>query len=130
MEHPQKCGVLMSEKTKLGQIIYELRIRHSMRSQELADRVGISRAYLSHLEHGVRINPDPAVIMKIAKALDLTQEEATELFDMYARETGQIAPDIAEYIRSSKTVQKALRYSCNKDVPDEAWENFIEKLKK
>ena len=120
----------MNKSKNFGQFISDLRIRHSMRSQDLADRVGISRPYLSQLEHGVRLNPDPAVIMKIAKALDLTQEEAAELFDMYARETGQLAPDIAEYIRSSKTVQKALRYSCNKGVPDVVWEEFIEKLKK
>ena len=100
-----------------------------MRSQDLADRVGISRAYLSQLEHGVRVNPDLAVIIKIAKALDLAQEEAAELFDMYASETGQIAPDIAEYIRSNKSVQMALRYACTKGVPDEVWEQFIEKLK-
>ena len=119
----------MNENTKFGQIISDLRIRHSMRSQDLADRVGISRAYLSQLEHGVRLNPDPAVIMKISQVLDLKDDESAELFDMYARETGQLAPDIAEYIKSSKTVQKALRYACNKGVSDEVWEEFIEKLK-
>ena len=121
---------LMNRNTNFGQFISDLRISHSMRSQDLADCVGISRPYLSQLEHGVRLNPDPVVIVKIAKILDLTIDESAELFDMYAKETGHLAPDIAEYIKSSKTVQKALRYSCNKGVPDEAWENFIEKLKK
>ena len=120
----------MNENTKFGQFISDLRIRHSMRSQDLADRVGISRPYLSQLEHGVRLNPDPVVIVKIAKVLDLTLDESAKLFDMYARETGQLAPDIVEYIKSSKKVQKALRYSCNKGVPDGVWEEFIEKLKK
>lgn len=96
-----------------------------MRSQDLADRVGISRAYLSQLEHGVRVNPDPAVIIKIAKVLDLTDAEAAVLFDMYAMKTGQLAPDIAEYIRSNKSVQMALRYACNNGVPVEIWEQFI-----
>ena len=118
----------MNEKTKFGQIISDLRIRHSIKSQDLAERVGISQAYLSQLEHGVRINPDPAVIMRISQALDLTDDESAELFDMYAKETGQLAPDIAEYIRVNKTVQKALRYACNKGVSDEVWEKFIEKL--
>ena len=120
----------MNRKTNFGQFISDLRIKHSMRSQDLAERVGISQAYLSQLEHGVRLNPDPVVIVKISKILDLTIDESAELFDMYARETGQLAPDIAEYIKSSKTVQKALRYSCNKCVPDEVWKKFIEKLKK
>ena len=99
-----------------------------MRSQDLADRVGISRPYLSQLEHGVRLNPDPAVIMKISQVFDLTDDESAELFDMYANETGQLAPDIAEYIKSSKMIQKAMRYACNKGVSDEVWEKFIEKL--
>ena len=120
----------MNEKTKLGQLISDLRVRHSMRSQDLAERVGISQAYLSQLEHGVRLNPDPAVIMKISQVLDLTDNEAAKLFDMYAEETGQLAPDIAEYIKSSKTVQKALRYACKKGVPDEVWKQFIEKAEK
>ena len=120
----------MNKSKNFGQFISDLRISHSMRSQDLADCVGISRPYLSQLEHGVRVNPDPAVIMKISQALDLTDDEATELFDIYAEETGQLAPDIAEYIRSNKTVQKALRYSCNKGVSDEVWEQFIDKLKK
>ena len=115
----------MNENTKFGQFISDLRIRHSMKSQDLAERVGISQAYLSQLEHGVRLNPDPAVIMKISQVLDLTDNEAAELFDMYAKETGQLAPDIAEYIKSSKTVQKALRYACNKGVPDEILGEFI-----
>ena len=120
----------MNENTKFGQFISDLRLKHSMRSQDLAERVGISQAYLSQLEHGVRLNPDPGVIVKIAKILDLTIDESAELFDMYAKETGQLAPDIVEYIKSSKKVQEALRYSCNKGVPDEAWGEFIEKLKK
>ena len=99
-----------------------------MRSQDVAERVGISQAYLSQLEHGVRLNPDPAVIIKISQVLDLTDDESAELFDRYARETGQLAPDIAEYIRSNKTAQKALRYACNKDIPDEVWKQFIDNL--
>ncbi|MCH5194690.1 MAG: helix-turn-helix domain-containing protein [Oscillospiraceae bacterium] len=120
----------MKENTKLGQVIYDLRIRHSMKGQALAEKVGISRSYLCQLEHGVRLNPDPAVIMKISKVLDLTDDEASELFDMYAKETGQLAPDIVEYIRSNKMVQKALRCACNKGVPDEVWGQFIEQLNK
>ena len=100
-----------------------------MKGQALAEKAGISRSYLCQLEHGVRLNPDSAVIMKISKVLDLTDDEASELFDMYAKETGQLAPDIAEYIRSNETVQKALRYACNNGVSDEVWEQFIEKLK-
>ena len=119
----------MNESKNFGLFISVLRTSHSMSSQDLAKKAGISNGYLSQLEHGIRHNPDPYVIMKIAKVLDLTQEESAELFDMYSKATGQISPDIIEYIKSSKAVQNALRYSCNENVPDEVWEQFIEKLK-
>lgn len=120
----------MNENRNFGLFISVLRTSRSMRSQDLAKKVGISNAYLSQLEHGVRLNPDPAVVMKIAKVLDLTLEESIKLFDMYSKATGQISPDIAGYIMDNKTVQKALRYAHAVNASDEAWEDFIEKLKK
>ena len=120
----------MNRNTHFGQFISDLRMRHSMGSQDLAKRVGISTAYLSQLEHGVRQNPDADIIMKIAKALDLTQEETAELFDMYSNATGQISPDIAEYIMTNKIVQKALRFAYAANTTDDVWEQFIEMLKK
>ena len=113
----------------LGLFISVLRTSHSMSSQDLAKKVGISNAYLSQLEHGVRLNPDSDVIVRIARVLDLTQEETAELFDMYSMATGQISPDIAEYVMGNKTVQKALRYAYAVNATDEVWEQFIEKLK-
>ena len=120
----------MNENTKFGQFISDLRIRHSMRGQELADRVGISKPYLWQLEHGVRLNPDSNVILKIAKILDLTEQESVALYDMYAEVTGQLSPDIAEYVKSSKAVQKAIRYVLSVNATDDVWEQFIEQLKK
>lgn len=120
----------MNERTNFGQFISNLRIRHSMRSQDLARRVGISSAYLSQLEHGVRLNPDAEVMLKIVKVLDLTNEESAKIYDMYAAATGRISPDIELYIKESKTVQSALRYACNVSAADEVWERFIEQLKK
>ena len=119
----------MNGNTKFGQLISDLRMKHSMRSQDLAEKAGISKAYLSQLEHGVRLNPDADVVLKIAKALDLTKQEAAMLFDMYAEATGQLSPDIAEYVKRNKLIQKALRYAHDVDVSNEAWEQFIEQLK-
>lgn len=119
----------MNGNTKFGQFISDLRMKHSMRSQDLAEKAGISKAYLSQLEHGVRLNPDADVVLKIAKALDLTKQESAMLFDMYAEATGQLSPDIAEYVKRNKLIQKALRYAHDVDVSNETWEQFIEQLK-
>ena len=119
----------MNENTKFGQFISDLRIRHSMSGQELADRVGISKTYLWQLEHGVRLNPDADVIIKIANALDLTEKESATLYDMYAEATGQISPDIAEYVKNNSALQRAIRYVLSVNITDEVWELFIEQLK-
>lgn len=119
----------MNGNTKFGQFISDLRMKHSMRSQDLAEKAGISKAYLSQLEHGVRLNPDADVVVKIAQALDLTKQEAAMLFDMYAEATRQLSLDIAEYVKSNKLIQKVLRYAHDVDVSNEAWEQFIEQLK-
>ena len=119
----------MNTNTYFGQFISDLRTRHSMGSQDLAKRVGISTAYLSQLEHGVRQNPDADIVMKIAKALDLTKQETAAFYDMYAEATGQLSPDIAEYAKSNKLVQKALRYALDVHAADDVWERFIEQLK-
>lgn len=119
----------MNENTKFGQFISDLRIKHSMRGQELAERVGISKSYLWQLEHGVRVNPDPDVIVKIVKVLNLTKQESAALYDMYAEVTGIISPDIAEYVKSSKALQIAIRYVISVNAKDEVWEIFIEQLK-
>ena len=119
----------MNESKNFGQFISDLRSRHSMKGQALAEKVGISRSYLCQLEHGARLNPDADVIIKIVKALDLTKEESANLCDMYAEATGQLSPDIAEYVKSNKLIQKVLRYAHDVDVSNEAWEQFIEQLK-
>ena len=120
----------MNESKNFGQFISDLRNRHSMKGQALAEKVGISRSYLCQLEHGVRLNPDADVIIKIVKALDLTKEESAALCDMYAEATGQISPDIAEYVKGCKAVQKVIRYILSVNATDEIWELFIEQLNK
>ncbi len=57
----------MNNNYKFGQFISEKRIRLSMESQELAKAFGISNAYLSQLEKGIRTNPSINLILsKIA----------------------------------------------------------------
>jgi putative transcriptional regulator len=61
--------------------IKEYRARHDMTQQELADRVGVRRETIIHLENG-RYNPSLKLAYDIAKALDGTVEELFR-FDEY-----------------------------------------------
>lgn len=88
----------MTNDLTFGQFISEQRQKHSMESQELAKALGISGAYLSQLERGVRTNPSTELLDKIAMVLCLNKIETETLYDLYAKVSRQISPDIAVYI--------------------------------
>lgn len=120
----------MNDKTDFGQFISEQRKKHSMESQEFAEALGISGAYLSQLERGVRTNPSVELLDKIAMVLCLNQIETETLYDLYAKVSGQISPDLAVYVSSSETVRQALRTARDANATEEDWKQFIEQLKK
>ncbi len=120
----------MNDKPKFGQFISEKRQKLSMESQELAKSLGISNAYLSQLEKGTRTHPSAELLDQIAKILCLSKTETETMYDLYAEASGQISPDIAEYVAENKIVRQALRAARDADAADEDWTQFIEQLKK
>lgn len=119
----------MKYKTDFGQFISEQKAKISLQSQELAKILGISLGYLSQLEHGKRKCPDVRLLQKMIEVFDLSAEEINVLYDLYSDASGQISPDIAEYIQSNRIVKKALRYARDVSAKDEDWVQFIESLK-
>ncbi|MFJ8923930.1 helix-turn-helix domain-containing protein [Streptomyces sp. NPDC102415] len=53
-----------------GAVIRHRRMRMGLEMSELADRAGISRRYLSHLENGTRTQMRPRRYTALCKALD------------------------------------------------------------
>jgi len=62
----------------LGQFINEMLYRVQMTQQELADKAGFSKAYISHLING-RTNPPKYKLIRLAFAMKLTIEETNKL---------------------------------------------------
>ena len=58
----------MSPK-RLGRVIKTLREEKGLSQKALAERVGVTDAYITMLETGVRKNPSLAVLQRLAKAL-------------------------------------------------------------
>jgi transcriptional regulator with XRE-family HTH domain len=54
----------------LGRTIGQLRQKLGLSQEELADRAGIHRTYVSQLERGIK-SPTLAVLIKIARALGI-----------------------------------------------------------
>jgi transcriptional regulator with XRE-family HTH domain len=55
----------------LGKVLAKCRITAGISQEELADRAGIHRTYVSQIERGLK-SPTLAVLFKISKALDTT----------------------------------------------------------
>ena len=47
--------------------LHDLRIRHKLSLQEVADKVGISKAHVFNLEKGITANPSMDLVVKLAE---------------------------------------------------------------
>lgn len=54
------------------------RERAAITQKQLANAAGIAQCYLSELEKGRKKNPNPAILLKLSKALNVTMEELME----------------------------------------------------
>ena len=59
----------MDIRRRLAANLKRLRLAHGWSQEELAERAGLHRTYISGVERGVR-NPTVTVLEKIAKGLD------------------------------------------------------------
>ena len=120
----------MTDKLRFGQFISEKRIQHSMTEQELAGLIGISTAYLSQIESGVRSNPKEEILAKLVYCLHLTMEETYKLYDLYAAANSTVAIDVIQYTKRNAIVSRAIRAAEILGAKECDWLEFIEKLNK
>jgi transcriptional regulator with XRE-family HTH domain len=62
----------------VGPMIARLRKQRRLTLLQLANRVGVTEAYMSMLESGARKNPSLTTLKKLAKALKVTLAELVE----------------------------------------------------
>lgn len=58
---------------------YVKRLRGEMKQSVLADKAGVSQAYISGIERGINTKVDPVIIRKIAEALGRPASEAVRI---------------------------------------------------
>lgn len=81
----------MSAAAQFGACLRLLRLDAGLSLRGLAERVGVSGAYLSRVEHGVDGVPTPDRLLRIAQALDVPPPLLLEL-------GSRVAPYVASYL--------------------------------
>ena len=82
---------------KLGEYIKAQREALSVSQRQLAGRIGIHHSYLARLEAGDYAQPAPAILHRIAEALDLEPED---LFALAGHTVPHELPSFAPYLRA------------------------------
>lgn len=100
---PKTAGARPEISPELGRIVRQRRLLRGWSQQDLANRVGVSRATASHIELGLKRVTDPQVVKRLAEVLDITPDV------VYAAQ-GVIPPDIVDSVSRMTAFQlQALR---------------------
>ena len=94
---------------RLGRYVRGKRAAAGLTLRQLEARSGIDHAWISRLERGEYIKPDPRYLARLADALDV---EVTDLYPEAGYQTGSDLPGFEPYLRA--------RY----DFPDDAVEQL------
>ncbi|QKV19823.1 helix-turn-helix domain-containing protein [Oricola thermophila] len=79
--------------TPFGARLRELRAERGMTQKEMADRIGVSAAYLSALEHGHRGVPSWPLLQRIIACLNIIWDDADELQRLAMRSAPKVTID-------------------------------------
>jgi transcriptional regulator with XRE-family HTH domain len=88
---------------EFGETIKKLRNSQKLSLREVAGRVGITRTYLSRIEHGKEGPPSPEVILELCKSLNA---EPDALFPL----TRKVDPEIVSFLSEQPQVLRLIRY--------------------
>lgn len=114
---------------RFGKFVRKRREEKKINLRKLAEILEIAPAYMSDIEKSRRYPPDREKIEKIAKALELNQDETNYLFDMAAHaKDNTVSPDLPDYIMENDIVRVALRRARDIDAGKEEWEKLIKVL--
>ena len=112
----------------LGRRIADLRLKHGFTQQELADRVGVSRTALSHVEAGMS-DPGERTVTLLAGVFKLEPYElvaGTNYPDAKSERLPVVAARYTEAEHQLELLEADLRWIDEQAIPDravlEAWE--------
>lgn len=111
--------------SKLGVRLRTFRMKKKLSLQELADKIGASKAHVWDLEQGKTRNPSLGLLTELSRALDVSIKElvgeAEEMTDADEVELGPLFRDLreldAKHLELIRTMTKTLREMKDGDKP-------------
>jgi len=105
-----------------GETVKNLRIKAGIGLRELARIIDKSAGYLSDVENGRVPPPSEAIILEIAKALEVDKSELL----IVAR---KVDPELSEYVAQQPQAADFLRMAKNQEFSDNDWERLTQLAK-
>ena len=124
---------MREENMRFGQFIRAKRLadRRELTQKDVADRLGISLTLLSDIEKGRRKPFDSEKIEAFCEFLELSDSDRSRMYDLAARETGEVPSDIDDtfmYSDIGDMARHALRLSNAGVIREEDWRDFIRQI--
>ena len=118
---------------RFGQFIRAKRLadRRELTQKDVADRLGISLTLLSDIEKNRRKPFDSEKIEAFCAFLELSDADRSRMYDLAARETGEVPSDIDDtfmYSDIGDMARHALRLSNAGVIGEEDWRAFIRQI--
>ena len=113
--------------TKFGKMLRKIRIEHDERLKDMADKLGVTVAYLSAVENGNRNIPD-AWVNIIPMEYHLNEEEAIELQSAAYGNKNAIKIDFHDEIRADLALSFARKFKTLTDDDVNELKKFLDKL--
>ena len=105
-----------------GETVKDLRIKAGIGLRELARIIDKSPGYLSDVENGRVPPPSEAIILEIAKALEVDKSELL----IVAR---KVDPELSAYVAQQPQAADFLRMAKNQEFSDNDWERLTQLAK-
>ena len=120
---------------RFGEFIKAKRLADSreLTQKDVADKLGISLTLLSDIEKGRRKPFDSAKIEAFCDFMGLSESDRSRMYDLAARETGEVPSDIDDtfmYSDIGDMARHALRLSNAGVISEDDWRSFIQEIEK
>ena len=124
---------MREENMRFGAFIRAKRIKdpRELTLKDISSVLGISGSLLSDIEQGRRKPFDSERIETFSEYLHLTESDRARLYDLAARETGEVPSDIEDTMMFSPIgdlARHALRLSNEGVVDENDWREFIRRM--